>query len=151
MKRIAVLTAIVILCVVSVLMLRSYAKQEVKNIVIEINYGDVRSSRTIEVPSVKGRTALEALQTVATVETHPISGYVVVTSIDGVKGERGDMAWYYTVDGKSADKVAYSKVLDDTSHVKWGYKKDVCSGKVDKVHMKWEYKKDICSKKVDKI
>jgi hypothetical protein len=74
---------------------------------------------------------LEALQTVAAVETHPVGKYVFVTSIDGVKGTRGETAWHYTVDGESPGELAYSKVLAGTEHVTWVYKKDVCSWKVD--------------------
>ncbi|MFH0772320.1 MAG: DUF4430 domain-containing protein [Candidatus Omnitrophota bacterium] len=127
-----------ILCVLSVMVSSSYASGEdsvevsAKNIIVEIDYGGLRPSRTIETPRVEGRTALEVLQSVAEVKTHPVGEYVFVTSVDGVEGKRGEMAWYYTVDGKSADKLAYSAVLDNTSCVKWEYKKDICSGTVDK-------------------
>lgn len=102
-----------------------------KKITIEIDYGSVRPSRTVEIPLVKGKTALEVLQTVAVVETHPVGQYVFVTSIDGIAGKRGEMAWYYTVDGKSPKELAYSKVINGTEHIKWTYKKDVCSWRVD--------------------
>lgn len=138
MGRTAGLIAAFILCVSSVNTLESwadnqnlYVNDDSKNIVVDIDYGNVRPSRTAEVPWVKNRTALEALQTVATVETHPVGRYVMVISIDGVKGKRGEMAWYYTVDGESADKIAYSRVIDDAERIRWVYKKDVCSRKVD--------------------
>lgn len=104
----------------------------VKKIVVEIDYGTERKARTAEVELVKTMTALELLQTVATVETHPVGRFVVVTSIDGVKGKRGDMAWYYTVDGKPAEKIAFNNVINKTTHIKWNYKKDICSMTVDK-------------------
>lgn len=85
----------------------------------------------MEVPSIKGKTVLEVLQAVAIVETDPVDQYVFVTAIDGVKGKRGEMAWYYTVDDKTLGELAYSKVLNGTERVKWSYKKDVCSRKVD--------------------
>lgn len=140
MGRIARFIAVVILCISSVTILELCAENEIpyvnddsKNIVVEIDYGNVRPSRTVEVPWVKDRTVLEALQTVATVETHPVGQYVFVISIDGVEGKRGEMAWYYVVDGKSVDELAYSNVLDNSvDHIKWVYKKDTCSGKVDK-------------------
>lgn len=139
MSRIDRLIVAVILCVSSMTIVESWADREVshvnddsKNIVVEIDYGGVRPSRTVEVSWLKGRTVLEVLQTVAEVKTHPVGQYVFVVSIDGVEGKRGQMAWYYTVNGKSADKLAYLNVIDDNaSHVKWMYKKDVCSGKVD--------------------
>jgi len=48
-----------------------------------------------------------------------------------VAGERGKTAWYYTIDGKSPKELAYSKILNDAQRVKWSYKKDVCSWRVD--------------------
>ncbi len=139
MDRIARFVVVVALCISSVTILESwvgnrtsYANENNKSIVVEIDYWNVCPSRTVEVPWVKDRTVLEALQTVATVETHPVGQYVIVTSIDGVEGKRGEMAWYYTVDGESADKIAYSNVLNnDMEHIKWVYKQDVCSKKVD--------------------
>ena len=35
------------------------------------------------------------------------------------------------MNGKSPGELAYSKVLDGTERIKWTYKKDVCSWKVD--------------------
>ena len=138
MGRIVKLIVVAALCILPVTTLElwadnqtSHVNDDSKNIVVEINYGDVRLSRTVEVSWVKGKSVLEVLQTVATVETHPVGQYVFVVSIDGVKGKRGETAWYYTVDGESADKLAYSNVLDDAKCVKWVYKKDVCSGKVE--------------------
>ncbi len=139
MGKITRFVAVIFLCILSVITLKSQAEEQAsslnlknKNIMVEINYGNVRPSRTVEVPQAEGRTALELLQTVATVETHPVNQYVFVTAIDGVKGKRGDMAWYYTVDGKSAEKIAYSNVLENNvDQISWLYKKDVCSKKVD--------------------
>ena len=108
------------------------SNEDSKKIVVEIDYGNVRQSRTIEMDPVKGMTALELLQNVARVETHPVGEHVIVVSIDGVKGKRGDMGWYYTVNGKSADKLAYHYTVDGADHVQWNYKKDVCSITVDK-------------------
>ena len=111
---------------------QSYMRGKGKKIAVEINYGDARLSRTIETSWMKGRTALEVLLSVAEVKTHPVNEHVFVTSIDGVEGKRGDMAWYYTVNGKPAKKLAYSYILTDANSMKWEYRKDVCSKKVDK-------------------
>jgi hypothetical protein len=102
-----------------------------KSIVVDIDYGRVAVSRTVTASWVKGMTALEILQSVAEVKTKPVGEYVFVVAIDGVEGKRGDMGWYYEVNGNSSDKLAYSKVLNNADHVRWVYKKDVCSGKVD--------------------
>jgi len=134
MRRIAKIAAVAVLCMSSVITLESWADNRIsdsKKIVVGIDYGDVRPARTIETTWEKDRTALEILQSVATVETHPVGEFVFVISIDGVEGKRGEMAWYYKVDGESPGKLAYSNVLDDAEHIKWVYKKDVCSWKVD--------------------
>lgn len=139
MNRITRLIAVIVLCFSAVAVLKSWAGSQgqcvndgKRNISVEINYGGMRPSRTVEARWAKDRTVLEVLQTVAKVETHPVGQYVFVTSIDGVKGRRGKMGWYYTIDGKSADKLAYSSTLDNNmQHIKWIYKKDICSGKVD--------------------
>ncbi|MGB4521577.1 MAG: DUF4430 domain-containing protein [Candidatus Omnitrophota bacterium] len=137
MGKIFRIAAVVIFCISLAFTLEAWAKNQgsdinSKNIAVVIDYGNVQASRTVEVSSVKGKTILELLQAVATVETHPVGQNVFVTSIDGVEGKRGEMAWYYTVDDKSPGKLAYSKILDGTEQViKWAYKKDVCSWKVD--------------------
>jgi len=74
----------------------------------------------------------EYAESVAKVKTDTVAGYVFVVSIDGVEGKRGDKAWYYMVDGKEADKLASSNILNDADLMKWEYKKDTCSEKVDK-------------------
>lgn len=138
MGRIGRFIVAVVLCFSSATILESWAANQIshvnnenKKIIVEIDYGDIRPTRTVEVPRIKGRTALEILQVVAEVKTHPVGQYVFVVSIDGVEGKRGETAWYYTVDGKSADELAYSNVLNDAERIRWVYKKDVCSWKVD--------------------
>jgi hypothetical protein len=138
MKTIIRIIAVAVFYLLSVGILSSWAENQGlsgnennKKIVVEIDYGGIQPSRTVEVSSTKGKTALEILQTVATVETHPVGKYVFVTSIDGVEGKRGETAWYYTVDDKSPGELAYTKVLNGTERIKWTYKKDVCSRKVD--------------------
>ncbi|KFZ44369.1 hypothetical protein DS62_11710 [Smithella sp. SC_K08D17] len=138
MRRKVRIIAAVIFCILSVVAFLAQAENQRasvneggKKIIVEIDYGNNRPSRTVEIPLVKGKTFLDVLQTVATVETHPVGQYVFVTSIDGVAGKRGEMAWYYTIDGKSPGELAYSKVVDGAQRMKWIYKKDVCSWKVD--------------------
>lgn len=139
MNRLFKFGLIVVLCVLSFVFFKSFANnqtastnQEMNNIVVEIDYGELRPSRTVETSNLKGSTALTALQSVAKVETHPVDHYIFVTAIDDVQGKRGEMAWYYTVDSEKADKLAYLNVLKNGAHVKWSYKKDVCSATVDK-------------------
>lgn len=139
MNRIVKFAVLIMLCILSVIAVKSFAIDQVlstneanRNVIVEIDYGNVRPPRTVGASFIKGRTALEILQTVAKVETHPVGQYVFVISIDDVEGKRGDMAWYYEMDGKPADKLAYWNVPSDVSCIKWIYKKDTCSEKVDK-------------------
>lgn len=104
-----------------------------KKVNVVIEYGSGQPSRTVEAAVTPGDTVLGVLQTVATVETHPVDRYVFVTAIDGVQGKRGEMAWYYTIDGNKADTLAAAKVVaDNTGQITWTYQKDVCSCTVDK-------------------
>jgi hypothetical protein len=102
-----------------------------KTIILEIDYGKIKPSRSVELCLDGERTVLEVLETAAVVETHPVAGYVFVTAVDGVKGERGKTAWYYQVDGKPSSKLAYTRPAEGAKHIKWSYQEDVCSGKVD--------------------
>ena len=112
--------------------IRTYAQDEKTNqsITVEIDYGKAKKSKTQSLKMKENVTALEALQYVADVHTHPVGKYVFVDAIDGVRGVRGKQGWYYKINGKSADKLAIHKRLADGDHVKWIYKKDVCSQKV---------------------
>ena len=99
---------------------------------VGIDYGGTHETREAETQWTEGVTALEVLQSVAQVEIHQVKDYIFVTSIDGVKGKRGDKGWYYEINGKRADKLAFRRVLNNGDSTKWIYKKDVCSPKVDK-------------------
>lgn len=128
---------VVISCLISsILVLPVFASVssdvDISKVVVEIDYGQKLPARTVELSLNKGQTVLEALQNVAAVETHPVGQYVIVSAIDGVEGKRGETAWYYSVDGISANKLAVANVIDKAVHITWIYKKDVCSGKVDK-------------------
>lgn len=104
-----------------------------KKINVVIEYGNGQPARTVAATVAPGETILGVLQTVATVETHPVDQHVFVTAIDGVQGKRGEMAWYYTIDGNKADKLAAVQVVaEQTGQITWSYQKDVCSCTVDK-------------------
>jgi hypothetical protein len=101
------------------------------NVTVQINYGTYRTMRDTIIKANAGITALEALQYISSVETHPKGKYVFVTAIDSVKGVRGVMAWYYEVNKKSTKKLAINQPLQDGDVVTWIYKTDVCSAAVD--------------------
>lgn len=125
-------------CILSIIKLDARTEIQVssinennKKIVVEIDYGNNMLPRKVEIPLIKGKTALELLQAVASVKTQRIGNFVFVVSIDGIEGKRGEMAWYYLVDDKSPGELPNSKILNGTERIKWSFKKDVCSGKVD--------------------
>ena len=133
----SITTVFISICSISLMLVMfagSFAYAEVESnrkVTVKINFGDTLEAKTVEAFLQHGQTVLEVLQSVAIVETHPVGKRVFVTGIDGVKGKRGETAWYYTVDGKSADKLAAVNVLEDVDRITWIYKKDVCSWKVD--------------------
>lgn len=129
MKKISIISGILAPILFSTCIME---KQETENslITIEIDYG-AGSQRTISTEWENGLTALEALQHVATVKTHPVGQYVFVTVIDSVEGVRGYKAWYYTINGKPTNKIAINRIVRPADTISWIYKTDVCSGKVD--------------------
>ncbi len=111
---------------------QSSASNNPKTISVEIDYGDRRPSRVVEHVYQSGETVLEVLKSVAEVETHYAGMYNMVVAIDGIEGVRGDMGWYYRVDGEPAKQTAARFVPEGVKAIRWVYKTDVCSGKVDK-------------------
>lgn len=103
-----------------------------KQVTVEIHYGNIKPSRIVTAPLIKGQTVLALLEAMADVETYTLEPYILVTSIDGVKGIRGDMAWYYKIDGIYADQLASTKTLEDEAHIVWLYQTDTCSDSVYK-------------------
>jgi hypothetical protein len=102
-----------------------------KAIVVEIDFGNQQKIKQVSLIWDKNITALAALQKVAEVRTHPVGQYVFVTEIDQVQAERGKMAWYYKINGKSPVHLAISQIINPGDTVNWRYVKDVCSGEVD--------------------
>ena len=103
-----------------------------KTVTVQIKYSN-DSIVTKTIAWHEGLTALESLQFAAKVETHPLGKkYVMVTSINNTKGEKGKMAWYYNVNGKSPHVVAINKIVNTTDTIQWRYVKDHCSATVNK-------------------
>jgi hypothetical protein len=105
--------------------------QTTNDIIVEINFGENKSTIQKKVEWKNGITALEALQHIALVETYPVAHHVFVTSIDSIKGKRGVMAWYYNVNGKPPKVLAINKLIHQGDTILWMYKKDICSATVD--------------------
>lgn len=100
-------------------------------VTIVIDYGKEKDAQVVKLNWHSEMTALEALQSVAAVETHPVGKYIIVTAINGTKGIRGEKAWYYTVNDKPTNKVAFSLKVNKGDTIRWIYKEDVCSKTVD--------------------
>ena len=107
------------------------AKTTLSTVKVEINYGEVKEARTIDVPWESGMTVLDALMHAANVSTHPVDNYVFVVAIDSVEGKRGVMAWYYEVNGKHPKELAITHKVKAGDTITWLYTKDVCSATVD--------------------
>lgn len=101
-----------------------------KKVTIEINFNGEKESLKIETDWQKGLSALEALQFVAEVKTHPVQQFVFVTEINGVEGVPNQSVWYYKINGQPAKKLAIWQPLKKADVVTWIYKKDVCSPKI---------------------
>ena len=91
--------------------------------------GGLKKSRKEEIVWKQCITALEALQSVAKIETKQAGEFIFVNSIDGVEGKKGDKAWYSDVNGKRATSFAYKCILNEGDRMRWEYTKDVCSPK----------------------
>ncbi len=126
MKLTKILSSLTLMLVLSV---SAFAAKS-KFITVEINYGDQKALETVQVACEAQMTALEALQHAADVITHPVNEYVFVTSINGVAGVRGEMAWYYMVNGEKP-KLAIQQPVKAGDKISWRYVKDICSCTVD--------------------
>lgn len=100
-------------------------------VTVVLNYGKDKNTKQIKVDYIKGMTVLQALQSVAKVETYAKGKYVFVTSINEVKGKRGNMAWYYKINGKSPKELAFYRKIHPNDIIEWRFVKDVCSKTVD--------------------
>jgi hypothetical protein len=102
-------------------------------VTVEIDFGSLNHPKLkIETNWKEGLSALEALQFVAEVKTHPVGQYVFVDEIDGIKGEPNKSVWYYKINGEPAKKIAIDQPLESGDKITWIYKQDVCSPKEDK-------------------
>lgn len=85
------------------------------------------NSKEVKVTGKNKLTALEALQYAATVETHPVGNYVFVTSIDSLKAEKFNTAWYYKIKGKSPGVLAINRMVKEGDTIEWIFTRDNCS------------------------
>lgn len=100
-------------------------------VTVIVDYGESKSLKEESIIVNHPLTALEALQHVSNVETHPVGEHVFVSSIDSVRTMRGIKAWYYKVNSKSPGILAINNTINNGDTLKWVYKTDVCSPTVD--------------------
>lgn len=105
---------------------------QTQKVTVNIDFGGSKPNESFQAEWYEGMTAMTALQSVADVASHPVKTYIFVNTINGIKTERGAKAWYYEVNGKSTGKIAFRYALKPDDTITWMYKKDVCSGTVDK-------------------
>jgi len=97
-----------------------------KSIRIEIDYGGLRPPRIITTDYTVGTSALKLLQQVAEVRTYELGSFVFVKSIDRIESKRGEMGWFYSIDGVSAKRLASSYLLNDAEEMRWSYRVEAC-------------------------
>lgn len=110
---------------------RAESDHLIGQVIVEIDFGGEKPARNYQVEWEEGITVLTALQHCTNIETHPVNEYIFVSDIDGVKNVPYKMAWYYEVNSRKAEMLAYKQVVNIGDTVKWIYKKDVCSGLAD--------------------
>ncbi len=98
---------------------------------VQVNFNDEAINIEQTVDFKDNITALEALQYVAKVQTHPVDNYVFVDAINKIYNIKGKNAWYFMVNGKPAKTLAIHCNLAKGDVVKWIYKKDVCSKTIE--------------------
>ncbi len=97
-----------------------------QQIEIGINYGKTKEPKTVKIEYENGETALTALKRAANVKTKKVGEFLFVTSIDGVASSPGKLGWFYSVDGKGANKTASANILTDAKSMKWEFLVDSC-------------------------
>ncbi|MEK7700196.1 MAG: DUF4430 domain-containing protein [Planctomycetota bacterium] len=119
------LKRIVVMFVLFVVLPATYGAGQ--NVTVEIDYGGLQQNRQVETKWKQGIAALEALQSVAQVETRIIGEHLLVASIDGVEGQIGTKVWYYSINDKRATLFANKCILNEDDCMRWTYTKDICS------------------------
>lgn len=93
---------------------------------VTIDYGKERPARTVRVSYADGVTALSVLQAVAKVRTKKAGSFTFVTAVDGIRSTAGVMGWFFSVDGRHADKTASRFLLRSAETMRWEYRADHC-------------------------
>jgi hypothetical protein len=97
-----------------------------QQIEIEINYGKTKEPKTVKIDYENGESALAVLSRAANVKTKKVGEFLFVTSIDGVASTPQKMGWFYSVDGKGANKTASANILTDAKTMQWEFLVDSC-------------------------
>jgi hypothetical protein len=104
-------------------------KHALQSVAVTIDYGQVRPVRTVTVSYGRGMTALGVLKRAAKVRTKKVGRFVFINAIDGVRSEPQKMGWFYSVDGRHADRTASTFILENAHTMRWEYRPDHCLGR----------------------
>lgn len=96
-------------------------------VVVQVDYGNSKSTKEVALEWEDDLTALEALQKISEVETYPAANNIIVHSIDSVKGNKGSTAWYYFINEKPAKVFAMKTILAEGDTLLWQFKTDTCT------------------------
>ena len=102
-----------------------------EKVTVELDFGDKKANETFQIAWHEGMTALTALQSVATVETQSFQNHIIVIAINNIRAERGEMAWYYTVNNEIAKELPARNRINAGDAVRWMFIEDVCSRTID--------------------
>ncbi len=101
-------------------------------VIVLIKYGPDRPQETHAVEWEKGLTAQLALQHCAKVETQALKKWIFVSGINGYYNEKDGKVWYYYVNNRRADKMAYQYPVADKDTILWTYTPNMCVGRSEK-------------------
>jgi len=99
---------------------------------IEIMYGGQKEPIIVKTTYKNGDTALDALSKAAKVKTKKVNDFLFVTSVDDVASSPNKMGWFYSVDGKSTEKIASTNKLVNAKSMRWEFRADNCLSGADK-------------------
>jgi hypothetical protein len=109
----------------------AFSLQAQEKVTVEIDFGGEKPNETYQIDWYEGMTAMTALQSVATIESYPIQSHIFVTTINGIRTNPGEMAWYYTVNNESRRVLSFRNPVKSGDVIRWIYKKDVCTPTAD--------------------
>jgi len=94
-----------------------------------IDYGQREALLKKAVAWQEQMTVLDVLSESATVTKEKIEGYTLVTAINGVHTKPGEMAWYYSLNGKAGEVMSDRQKVEKDDIIRWTFLEDSCTPK----------------------